>query len=182
MQPWMRSTLLWEGTILIISTPTISIKDKALGKVKECLGLNPCKIRGLDKRSDNPLFKKPCFSIWPRMIREWSRWSPNWPIYNLSCHKGNRTTFLHSLSQILRRRMSMMWWLEARGFKRTLRRRKVLLQKLQMTSLLKRTKHLRKLRILLMGTQYQRRKGKKKEEILTSPKVSIHFPQRVKND
>ena len=42
-----------EEIILIINTPTTSIKNKALGKVKGCIGLNPCKSRGLDKRKDN---------------------------------------------------------------------------------------------------------------------------------
>jgi len=36
----MRSTLLGEEIILIVSTPTISIKNRASGRVRECLGLN----------------------------------------------------------------------------------------------------------------------------------------------
>jgi len=39
-------------------------------KVKGCIGLKPCKIKGLDKRKENLLFKRPCFNIWPKMIRE----------------------------------------------------------------------------------------------------------------
>ena len=66
----MKSTLLGEETTLIINSPIISIKDKASRRVKECLGLNACKIRGLNKRRDNPLFKKSCFSIWPGLISE----------------------------------------------------------------------------------------------------------------
>jgi len=52
-----------EGIVLIINTPTISIMDRASGRIKECIGLNLCKIRGLDKRIDSQLFKKPCFNI-----------------------------------------------------------------------------------------------------------------------
>ena len=66
----MRSTLLGEETILIINNRIISIKDKASSKVRECLGLNPCKIKGQDKIRDNPLFKRPYFNIWPKMIIE----------------------------------------------------------------------------------------------------------------
>jgi len=120
------------------------------------------------------------------MIRDWSRWSPNWPIYNLSYHKGNWEIFIHSLNQILRRRISMLWWQEARGSKKTLRRMKVLLQKMQMTSSLKRTKQLRKLRFLLMGTWYQRRKGITDLEYtnitLHLSNRSIVYPRRVIED
>ena len=59
-----------EKKILTINTPTISIKDKASGKVKGCIDIKPYKIRGLDKRRVNLLFKRPCFNIWLRMIRE----------------------------------------------------------------------------------------------------------------
>ena len=149
LQPWMRTTLLGEEKILIISTLTFPIKDRDLDRVRECLSLNLCKIRGLNKKRDNPLFKKPCFIIWLKMIRDWRRWSSNWLVYDLSCHKGIQLTSLHSLNQTLRGRIP----------------------------LLKRTKHLRKLRFLLMGTQCQRMK-----EILTSLKVSILFPKRFKND
>ena len=55
LQPWMRSTLLGEERIFIIGTLAISIKDNALGRIRECLGINPCKIKDLDKRRDNPL-------------------------------------------------------------------------------------------------------------------------------
>ena len=47
---------------LINNTPTIS---RALGRIKECISLIPCKIKGLDKRRDNPPFKRPfsCISF-----------------------------------------------------------------------------------------------------------------------
>ena len=67
LQPWMRSTLLGEEKILTINTPTISIKDRVASKIKGCIGLNLCKIRGLNKKRDNPFSKKLCFNIWPRM-------------------------------------------------------------------------------------------------------------------
>ena len=97
-----------EDIVLIIITPTILIKDMALGRIKECIGLNLCKIKCLDKMRDNPLFKKPCFNIWLRMIKERSRWSLNCPTYNLSCHQGSQTTSFNNLNQILRRKMSML--------------------------------------------------------------------------
>jgi len=77
LQPWRRTILLGEETILIISTSSISIKDRASSIIKECIGLNGCKIRGPRKRRGNPLFKNPCFNIWPKMIRERSYWSLN---------------------------------------------------------------------------------------------------------
>ena len=55
--------MLEDEITLIISTTKISIKDKASSKIKECIGLNPCEIKGLDKWRDNPLFKKSCFNI-----------------------------------------------------------------------------------------------------------------------
>ncbi|KAL5179578.1 hypothetical protein HKD37_01G000859 [Glycine soja] len=51
--------MLRGGTILIICTPKISIKDRASSRIRECLGLNPCKIKGLGMMRDNLLFKKP---------------------------------------------------------------------------------------------------------------------------
>jgi len=37
LQPWMRSTLLVEETMFIISTPIISIKDKASDRIREAI-------------------------------------------------------------------------------------------------------------------------------------------------
>ena len=120
------------------------------------------KIRVLNKKRYKLLFKKPCFNIWPRMIREWSWWSLNSPTYNTSYHKHSQETSFHNLNQILRERMPMLWWPETRGFKRTLRKGKIIFQILQMTLLLKRTKHLGKLRFILMRIQWQTRKVRRR--------------------
>jgi len=56
-------SILRGGNSFIISTIAISIKDMASSRINECIGLNPCKIRGLDKRRDNTFFKKSCFNI-----------------------------------------------------------------------------------------------------------------------
>jgi len=46
----------------MISSPiiTTSIKDKVTdkGKIKTCIGLLTCKIKGLNKRRENPVYKK----------------------------------------------------------------------------------------------------------------------------
>ena len=57
-----------------------------------------------------------------------------------------------------------------------------LFQKLQMTSLLRRTKHLRKLWVSTDGNLMPKKVGGEKKEILTSPQISLPFPHKGKND
>ena len=57
------NSIIWEARIMaMISSPiiTTSIKDKVTdkGKIKTCIGLLTCKIKGLNKRRENPVYKK----------------------------------------------------------------------------------------------------------------------------
>lgn len=119
-----------------------------------------CKIKSLDKRRDYLLCKKHWCNISPKVISPWSLWKPNFLPYTLFCHKELLAHFLLKLKLIQKSIMT-----------RSKKVEEDMKQKEESTRTA--TKEVLTEETSMLDKEVEER------EILTSPQISIIFPQRV---
>ena len=159
LQPWMRSTLLGEETCFIISTPTISIKDKASDRIKECIGLNLCKIRGPDKRRRLPTLQETMLQYMTQNDQRMKQMESQ--LTNIQSFLSQRQLDnLPSQPKPNPKKEDVnVVMTRSKRIQENFEEKEDFSQKLQMASLLRWTRHLGKLRFLLIEIQWQAKKG-----------------------